>query len=161
MAKGKKVRAKGGKARPIVHVNATVVATGGAPNSVAYALRPTDGPSQQYVTGPTTVEIPNSDPLYRIRFHLDDSGCSQNLRFRKWRPICALDGKACPTDGGIKTGQLKRSGAVEDKRLEINDYNYAEGPVSFALFFRDQKTNAPVNEFDPIIENGGGGVPPG
>ena len=158
MAKRKKIRGAG-RARPVTNINATVVATGGAPKPVTYRLEAGDMPSRRYVTGPREITIPESQDLYRIHFRLDDRGCSQNLRFRRRWPICAHNDTECPMDGGITTVQLKRSGAVEDKRLVINDYNSAKGSVGFALFFRDQRTNAPVNEFDPIIENGGGGIP--
>lgn len=143
--------------RPLTIVQAHVVVdeNGGGLN---YRLAPGDGPSERYVTGERKIEIPNSPNLYRIQFHLIDTHASRKLSFDPTMPICAHDGEGCPMSGGITTDQFRQENA-QKKKLTIDNYNSAAGPVGFTLFFVDEKDGQRVPEFDPIVDNGGGGAP--
>ena len=127
---------------------------------IDYKLKPGNPQSNPYVTGPKKIDIPLSPDLYTIEFHLVDTDSKRKLKFDSAMPICAVDGNKCPTSGGIATKQLGQPGPAQSKKLAIEDYNSAIGPVSFSLFFVDEKNNQPVDPFDPIISNRGGGTPP-
>lgn len=157
MNKGTKT-GNGPAIRSVVNVQADVVATD-VPGGIRYELKPGNSQSEQYVTGPTTINIPPGSELYKIHFHIDDGDCSYNLKFDSQTPIRAADGDCCPQSGGIRSNQLDRPDPVRDRLLVIDNYNSAQGKVGFALLFKDRNSNDRIEPFDPIIDNGGGGVP--
>jgi hypothetical protein len=144
--------------RPVTNIQAHVIADdkGGG---LTYRLAPGDEPSRQFVTGERKIDIPHSADLFKINFHLVDRDSSRKLVFDDQMPICAHNGTICPMSGGIQTDQLRQDGPPQNKKLTIKNCNSAQGPVSFTLFFRDEQTGQPVQEFDPIVDNGGGGGP--
>ena len=142
---------------PVVNVHANVIAEDDG-NSIKYRLEPRDDNSEPYVTGATEMTFPNGPERYKIHFHIVDEDCSYNLKFKGSMPICAQDGEACPVSGGIKTEQLRPDGPPSEKFMGIENCNSCAGPVSFALFFKDQNTKEDVEPFDPIMQNGGGGT---
>ena len=129
-------------------------------SAIDYKLKPGNAKSNPYVTGPKKIDIPHAPDLYTIEFHLVDTDSKRKLKFDPKMPICAVDGENCPTGGGITTEQLEQCGPIEPKKLTIKDFNFTCGPVCFSLFFVDENINQPVDPFDPIISNRGGGTPP-
>jgi hypothetical protein len=124
-----------------------------------YRLSPGDGPSQEFVRGDRLIQIPHSQELFELVFHLIDRDSSRKLVFDPAMPICAQDGSSCPTSGGIQTKQFEQEGPPQPKKLTVTNFNSAAGPVCFSLFFRDEKSGESVDPFDPIVDNGGGGGP--
>ena len=145
--------------RPHTTIQAHVVVDDSG-SAIDYKLKPGNAKSSPYVTGNKKVDIPFSPDLYTIEFHLVDTDSKRKLSFDSDMPICAVDGTNCPISGGIKTSQLRQSEPVKEKKLVIEDYNFADGPVCFSLFFVDQASGRAVDPFDPIISNRGGGTPP-
>jgi len=142
---------------PVVNVHANVIAEDDG-NTIKYRLEPRDDKSERYVTGATELTFPNGPERYKVHFHIVDEGCSYNLKFKGSMPICAEAGETCPLSGGINTDQLRADGPPSEKFMGIENCNSTEGPVSFALFFKDQNTKEDVDPFDPIMQNGGGGT---
>ena len=124
-----------------------------------YKLAPGDPPAGQFVKGDRLIRVPHGEELYKLHFHLVDRDSSRKLVFNPSMPICAHDGEECPTSGGIKTTQFEQDGVAHNKKLTVSNFNSAVGPVSFSLFFNDEKTGQAVDPFDPIVDNGGGGGP--
>lgn len=143
--------------RPVVNVQVNAVAEDEG-NQIAFRLEPGNPESAPYVTGPTRLAFPRGDALYKVHFRVKDQDCSYNLKFDRSMPICARDGEECPTSGGIETSELERSD-LRDRLLIIDNYNSTAGPVGFALMFEDQQSGDPLPPFDPIMDNGGGGIP--
>lgn len=129
-------------------------------SAIDYKLKPGNAKSNPYVTGHKKIDIPPGPDLYTIEFHLVDTDSKRKLAFDPIMPICAVDGTDCPISGGIKTEQLRQPDPVQSKKLTIEDYNFASGPLCFSLFFVDEAGGQPVEPFDPIISNRGGGTPP-
>ena len=129
-------------------------------SAIDYKLKPGNAKSDPYVTGHKKIDIPTGPDLYTIEFHLVDTDSQRKLAFDSAMPICAVDGTNCPTSGGISTKQLKQPDPVKAKKLTIQDYNFVAGSVCFSLFFVDENGGQPVDPFDPIISNRGGGTPP-
>lgn len=146
------------KPRPVTNVQVHVVADD-RNGTLNYRLAPGDPPAGQFVKGDRLIEVPHSTDLFKLHFHMIDRDSSRKLVFNPAMPICAHDGSSCPTSGGIKTKQFEQDGAVHTKKLTIVNFNSAKGPVTFSLFFNDENSGNPVDPFDPIVDNGGGGGP--
>lgn len=125
--------------------------------SLRYELRPTNSASAPYLKG-RTIALPNGSDWYDISFHLVDNS-NQKLEFDPNVPICAQIGADCPAAGsGNQTdGQLTQNSASSKRLVMINRNQDPPRQIGYTLCFIDAATNQPVEPFDPIMDNGGGG----
>ena len=103
------------------------------------------------------IDLPK-DNNYEMNFTLIDN-TKLNLRFDASAPIFVREGGAgpCPTD--ISTPQIMVD-SCNAKTLVVIDWNSgAELELYYQLNFVN-KTGRTEYPYDPIIKNGGGGVPP-
>jgi hypothetical protein len=125
--------------------------------SVAYELRPTNAASQPYLKG-QTIRLPRGLDWYDIVFHLVDNS-SQKLQFDPKEPICAQVGAGCPPQGSgnLSDGQLTQESLGSKKLVMVNRNQDPPRQIAYTLCFVDAATKQPVDPFDPIMDNGGGG----
>lgn len=95
---------------------------------------------------------------YLIRFDLRDD-TRLHLRFDASGPFFVKEGTADPCPSTLGSTQCM----VDDcdaKKLTVIDWNFGDPlQLRYQLNFVT-RTGKRVNPYDPIIENGGGGVPP-
>lgn len=98
------------------------------------------------------------DHNYELTFKLDDK-TALGLRFDASAPIFVREGGAGPCPTSITTPQIMVDSCDADT-LVVVDWNYG-APIElyYQLNFVNLKGLAKY-EYDPIIENGGGGVQP-
>lgn len=95
---------------------------------------------------------------YKIKFGLKDH-TNLNIRFDASAPFFVREGSVGPCPSGMNSSQVMVDECDADA-LVVTDWNYgAECELHYQLNFVDT-TGKPINSYDPIIENGGGGVPP-
>ncbi len=97
---------------------------------------------------------------YRIKFDLDNF-TDLKVRFDASRPFFCKEGTVDPCPDNISTRQILVD-SCEDDTLIVIDWNYGEHEQELRYqlnFVTDIGT--PVDPYDPIIINGGGGVQPG
>jgi hypothetical protein len=125
--------------------------------SVAYELRPTNAASKPYLHG-QTIRLPRGPDWYDIAFHLVDNS-SRRLEFDPKEPICAHVGAGCPPQGSgnLSDGQLIQDSLGSKKLVMVNKNQDPPREIAYTLCFVDAATNQPVDPFDPIMDNGGGG----
>lgn len=120
------------------------------------------GGSGKYEPSDGDLKFPkqSSDDYYEIEFCLNDSsGLSLFFPAKKADALWAHEGK-CPPPEGIKTKDIKvKKVSAGGKSLTIENYNSDQADLAFMLRFQS-RTNPQWYEFDPIIQNGGGGTPP-
>jgi hypothetical protein len=97
---------------------------------------------------------------YRIKFDLDDY-TDLHVRFDASKPFFCKEGTANPCPDSISTQQVLVD-SCEDDTLVVIDWNYGdqEQELRYQLNFVTD-VGAPIDPYDPIIINGGGGVQPG
>lgn len=103
------------------------------------------------------IDLPK-DNNYKMNFTLIDK-TNLNLRFDASAPIFIREGGAgpCPTD--VSTTQILVD-SCDANTLSVIDWNFgAERELYYQLNFVN-KTGQQKFDYDPIIKNGGGGVPP-
>jgi hypothetical protein len=94
----------------------------------------------------------------RLEFGLrDNSGLG--VRFDAAAPFFVRDGSTGPCPTTVDSPQCMVDSCDADK-LVVIDWNYGNDcDLHYQLNFV-RETGAPVNPYDPIIQNGGGGVKP-
>jgi len=96
---------------------------------------------------------------YKITFDLKNVH-GLDVRFDASSPIYVREGGGnfCPTK--LDSNQIMIESCTDD-RLVVNDWNYGSGPqeLHYQLNFVTA-VGKPVNPYDPIIDNGGGGAKP-
>ena len=124
---------------------------------LTYELKPTNAASQPYLQG-RNIKLPNGPDWYDISFHLVDNA-SQRLEFDPKEPICAQIGAGCPLpgSGNLSDGQLTQSSVGRKKLVLLNKNQDPPRQIAYTLCFVDAATSQPVEPFDPIMDNGGGG----
>lgn len=133
-----------------------VVATDNG-GKLTYELRPTNAASRPYLHG-QTIGLPNGPDWYDIAFHLVDNA-SLRLEFDQTEPICAQVGAGCPPQGSgnLSEGQLTQDSVGPKKLVMVNKNQDPPRQIAYTLCFVDAATSRPVEPFDPIMDNGGGG----
>jgi hypothetical protein len=94
---------------------------------------------------------------YRIHFDLNRNGL--DVRFDAKAPFFCKDGTSDPCPSSIASPQVMVD-ECDAKDLYVIDWNYGN-PIDlrYQLNFVTE-VGGPVNAYDPIIENGGGGIKP-
>lgn len=125
--------------------------------SLTYALRPTNAGSAPYLNG-RAIKLPHGPDWYDISFHLVDNS-SRKLEFDLDEPICAQIGTGCPAagSGNQSDGQLSQDSVNSKRLVMVNKNQDPPRQIGYTLCFVDAATNQPVEPFDPIMDNGGGG----
>jgi hypothetical protein len=97
---------------------------------------------------------------YRIKFDLDDY-TDLHVRFDASKPFFCKEGTTNPCPDSISTPQVLVD-SCEDDTLVVIDWNYGaqEQELRYQLNFVTD-IGKPIDPYDPIIINGGGGVQPG
>jgi len=105
------------------------------------------------------IKVPKGEG-YRIKFDLDDY-TDLNIRFDASGPFFCKEGTVDPCPSSITTQQILVD-SCEDDTLVVIDWNFGdeEQELRYQLNFVTD-IGGPVPPYDPIITNGGGGVPPG
>jgi hypothetical protein len=96
---------------------------------------------------------------YRITFDLDDY-TDLNIRFDASAPFFCKEGVSDPCPSSITTKQILVD-SCEPGELVVIDWNYneIEEELRYQLNFVTN-IGGPIDPYDPIIINGGGGVKP-
>ncbi len=103
------------------------------------------------------IKVPENR-AHRIKFDLNDES-GLGIRFNAAGPIFAKEGVADPCPDRLETGQIMVD-SCDDDELVVIDWNYgAQQELRYQLNFVTH-ANGPIDPYDPIIENGGGGVRP-
>ena len=103
------------------------------------------------------IDLPK-DNNYKMNFTLIDN-TNLNLRFDASAPIFIREGGAGPCPTSVSTTQILVD-SCDAKTLSVIDWNFgAEQELYYQLNFVN-KTGQTKFDYDPIIKNGGGGVPP-
>lgn len=138
--------------RPL-HFNVIASNSGG---NLTYELQAANDGSKPYLKENNRIKLPFGPDWYDITFHLVGSA-SGRMMFDEEEPICAQEGAGCPERGsGVRTNQL-RVQPVARKRLVLENRNQEPMEIGYTLFFLDERTGELLPEFDPIMDNGGGG----
>lgn len=115
-----------------------------------------DIPDPQYGSG-DTVNCPAGNG-YRITFVLDDRSGLQ-AQFDAAHPIYAKESAANPSPSRMGSNQLKPDSCTSDK-LVVTNWNFGKKrTLRYQLNFVDP-AGKELPPFDPIVNNGGGGVQP-
>lgn len=120
---------------------------------MAIQLTATLAGGQVVVSGDKTrVKLPKDSGRRAFEFKLEDR-TGMNVRFSSFS---ADESDSCPPRNGINTDQIVDIG-IGDKRASFTDVNSGDArTICYAWQFAcDDPGQAP--EFDPIIDNGGGG----
>ena len=97
---------------------------------------------------------------YWITFDLDDH-TDLNIRFDASAPFFCKDGTVDPCPSSITTPQVLVDSCEEDELVVIDwNFNEHEQELRYQLNFVTD-IGAPIEPYEPIIINGGGGVRPG
>lgn len=132
-----------------------VIATNSGGN-LTYELQAANDGSKPYLKDKNRIKLPAGPEWYDITFHLV-GGASARMIFDQGQPICAHEVSDCPErDSGMCTDQL-RVETVARKSLTLQNRNQKPVEIGYTLFFLDERTGELLPEFDPIMDNGGGG----
>lgn len=102
------------------------------------------------------INLPNGVG-YRIHFDLDRNGL--DVRFDAKAPFFCKDGTSDPCPSSITSKQVMVDECDADD-LYVIDWNYGDPmELRYQLNFVTE-VGDPVDAYDPIIENGGGGIKP-
>ena len=102
------------------------------------------------------IKLPNGVG-YLLEFSLKKNGL--DVRFDAKAPFFCKDGSANPCPSDVSTDQIMVDECKADY-LGVIDWNYGTPrELRYQLNFVTE-TGGPVNPYDPIIENGGGGIKP-
>lgn len=141
-----------------IMINAHVTAldnNGGGAETVTWHLGPGNRASDPYFSG-DKIKLPSGKDWYEINFHLVDN-CGETLMVDEDDPIWAAMNSSCPPPSGINTDQVQVVGTGR-MNLTILNPNSSMGEVRYQLNFRNSNGDRFV--LDPIMNNGGGGIPP-
>ena len=100
------------------------------------------------------------DKNYKITFNLlDRTNPSRKIRFDASQPIFVKEGTGSNCPRAMDTDQILVD-SCDSKKLVAIDWNY-DGPreLRYQLNFVDE-AGGEIPPYDPIIENGGGGIKP-
>lgn len=104
------------------------------------------------------IKVPKGEG-YRITFDLDDY-TDLNIRFDASGPFYCKEGTVDPCPSSITTQQILVESCEEDE-LVVIDWNFGpnEQELRYQLNFVTN-IGGPIDPYDPIIINGGGGIKP-
>ncbi|HEV2746919.1 MAG TPA: hypothetical protein VGW34_06435 [Allosphingosinicella sp.] len=130
----------------------------------SFSLQAGDTASAPYLVGGKLV-FPEGDSTFDISFELQDRTTDLDLEFLRrgddaiWIGNDAACPPAPPGDPGNGSPDIIiGSVSATKKKLRIDNWNVDPATLSFMLRFQSKRTGKLV-EYDPIIENGGGGKP--
>lgn len=102
------------------------------------------------------IKVPHGEGV-EIHFDLDDDS-GLGLRFDASAPFFVKEGTSDPCPSDFNSDQMMVDSCKDDKLVVFN-WNAKAEQLRYQLNFVT-KSGKRVNPFDPIIDNGGGGVKP-
>lgn len=139
---------------PLGRIEVEVTASPNGPNGVTWSHRvKTSGHGHG-----NKIKAPRGQG-YKITFDLDDD-TELNVRFDASKPFYCKEGVDDPCPSSITTDQIMVDSCEYDE-LVVFDWNFNENEeeLRYQLNFVTA-AGGPIDSYDPIIINGGGGVKP-